>query len=149
MESSIYANMDAAMRDFFKAYEDVSQNKDVMQLSRTTTPDCSRHIYPVTFTESIGKPADWHMSNEEYHGFLALNLPKISNIRYKISETCIDITQRKGSARVVLNTTETSGEHAMEQVWFFDFTDDGAKMKVVGEFLDTVKAASNRKDMPE
>lgn len=141
MASTVYANIEATVKDFLSSYEDAVKTQDAHQLSRTLAPECRRFISPASFPKSQGMPAGMSMSNDEYEAFAGPKVIATESFRYETYNVIIDVAKLKAVAHVVQHNAVGETSFEMEQVWFFNFVDDGTKIREVREFMDTAEVA--------
>ncbi|KAH7130959.1 hypothetical protein EDB81DRAFT_859620 [Dactylonectria macrodidyma] len=123
---------------FILSYKDGAEQNDPAVINRNTTPDCTRHLLPVSLAVSLGAPADFVIDNAEYQRLFASDL-KVGGVQKSvISNLIIDVEARKAAASTVSDMVFKDGEVlVMEHSWFLDFTEDGSKVKKVVEFCDS------------
>ena len=141
MTSKVYSNIEATIQDFLVSYEDAVKSKDAHHLSRTLAPECRRYISPASFPKSQGMPAGISMTNDEYESFAGPKVISTESFRYETYNTIIDVAKLKAVAHVVQHNAVAETSFDMEQVWFFDFVEDGTKIREVREFMDTAEVA--------
>ncbi|KAJ3530483.1 hypothetical protein NM208_g9312 [Fusarium decemcellulare] len=118
--AEIRKTIEASLRHFILAYKDAAEQNDASLVNRNTTPDCTRHLLPVSLCTSLGAPADFVIDNAEYERLTAEDLL----IGGASCMTSSDMVFHDGEVLV------------MEHTWALDFTEDGSKVKKVVEFCD-------------
>ncbi|KAF5005496.1 hypothetical protein FDECE_8074 [Fusarium decemcellulare] len=135
--TEIRKTIEASLRHFILAYKDAAEQNDASLVNRNTTPDCTRHLLPVSLCTSLGAPADFVIDNAEYERLTAEDLLIGGVKRSDISHVVIDVEARKASCMTSSDMVFHDGEVlVMEHTWALDFTDDGSRVKKVVEFCD-------------
>ncbi|KAL6408783.1 hypothetical protein AUP68_07729 [Ilyonectria robusta] len=125
------------LRAFIFAYKDGGEQNDPAIINRDVTADCTRHLLPASLATSLGAPADFVISNDEYQKLFAADLKAGSVQKIVISNLTVDVEARKAAATTVSDMVFKDGETiVMEHSWILDFTEDGSKVKKVIEFCD-------------
>ncbi|KAJ4258271.1 hypothetical protein NW762_008420 [Fusarium torreyae] len=139
--------IEATVASFFAAYEDGKAQNNPSLINRDVTKDCLRYLLPDSFRKSLGLPQDFAMSNEIYEQNYINDL-KIGGVHNTVSsDLTIDLDARKAALTTKSDMIFNEGDTlALEFAWFFDFTEDGSKIKKVMEFVnpDAVRAMEAR-----
>lgn len=136
--SDLYAAMAGTITTFFADYNRAPDDGPSV-LSNTLTPDCRRYLRPYTFTDALGFPQDFYFNNSAYETGIASELTVTQTANWTVLFTSIDAHALKASAfseyRVSLCGTE---EYLIEASWFWDFTEDGSKIRNIIEVLEPI-----------
>lgn len=136
--SNVYAAMASTIQTFFADYNRAPDDGPSV-LSNTLTPDCRRYLRPYTFTDAVGFPRDFYFNNTAYENGIASELSVTQTANWTVLFTSIDVQALKASAfseyRVSLCGTD---EYLVEVSWFWDFIEDGSKIRQILEVLEPI-----------
>lgn len=136
--SNLYAAMAGTIQTFFADY-DRAPDDGPSVLSETLTADCRRYLRPYTFTDALGFPRDFYFNNTAYETGIASELTVTQTANWTVLFTSIDVPNLKASAfseyRVSLCGT---GEYLVEVSWFWDFVENGTKIRNIIEVLEPI-----------
>jgi hypothetical protein len=135
---NLYAAMAGTIQTFFADYTR-APDAGPSVLSNTLTPDCRRYLRPYTFTDAVGFPRDFYFNNTAYEVGIATELGVTQTANWTVPFTSIDVQNLKASAfseyRVRLCGTD---EYLIEISWFWDFVENGTKIRNIIEVLDPI-----------
>lgn len=136
--SHLYAAIASTIQTFFVDYDRAPVDGPSV-LSNTLTPDCRRYLRPYTFTDALGFPRDFYFNNTAYEAGIASELTVTQTANWTVLFTSIDAENLRASAfseyRVSLCGT---GEYLIEVSWFWDFAEDGSKIRSIVEVLEPI-----------
>lgn len=136
--SHLYAAIASTIQTFFVDYDRAPVDGPSV-LSNTLTPDCRRYLRPYTFTDALGFPRDFYFNNTAYEAGIASELTVTQTANWTVLFSSIDAENLKASAfseyRVSLCGT---GEYLIEVSWFWDFAEDGTKIRNIVEVLEPI-----------
>ncbi|USW54665.1 hypothetical protein Slin15195_G079840 [Septoria linicola] len=131
------ARMEATARALISAFEEGGDHEDPSLVNRDVTPDCTRHLLPVSLLEAFGMPADYIFDNASFQATYARDLKALRFKNNVISHLVIDTETRMASFVAKAEICPLEGDaYPYEQTWTLYFNDDGTKVKKVIEFCD-------------
>ncbi|OAA56268.1 hypothetical protein SPI_07879 [Niveomyces insectorum RCEF 264] len=140
MASTLYAAIEATVRDFMASFEDATRLSDPAPLTRACAPDCAWRIAPAAFLLTAGADPDAAMTNAAYEAHMAGELSLLESARCDILQTCVDTAALKATARVAHHLKIPARESVcLEFCWLFELTEDGGKIAKIVQFVDTAE----------
>ncbi|WYZ44435.1 hypothetical protein EsH8_VII_000871 [Colletotrichum jinshuiense] len=136
--SDIRKSIKVTAEAFLASYEDGATQNDPAIINRNVTPDCTRHLLPLSVPEVLGLPADFSIDNATFQEVYAKDIKFLKFRNGVISNLVIDTDARRAaftsvSEVFVVKTEET---YPFECSFTLYFNEDGSKVKKVIEFLD-------------
>lgn len=137
----LYETIEATTRFFLKSYEDAERAKDGGLVIRALHPDCKRQVMPASFLRENPKRGDGSTDNTTYQGEVQWEVEAMDGLKLDIQSVCVDTRRLMSTAHAVFNCHFKSyGWVRMEQVWTFYFTENGAKIIKLDEFVDSFES---------
>ena len=139
--------MEKTIQGFVEGFIRAGQAKNMQLLHSHVTDDCRRYIGPKSFIVPKGAPPDFSMSNDEYAAeFSGMELYQFED--YTIFKQVIDTENLKAVIYAEVFIRFNAGDKASRNfVWFFDFVEDGSKIREVYQHNDTEEANNWLKDI--
>jgi|SRR5687768_4898024 hypothetical protein len=141
--------LEQAMKDtatlYIRSYVDAGTEKNPRLVSKYTTDDCKRHIGPSNMLIAMGAPPELTMTNTEYEATFR-DLRVVSVDSYNVHNLTVDATNRKAACWSVLRGKFIDGTpYDRNHSWFFDFNEDGSKIKEMYNISDMHQALEYQK----
>jgi hypothetical protein len=129
--------METTLRTFLGGYFEASQHEDPSLLSTTLAPTCLRKMLPASFLNTIGMPTDIALDVKSYEDHWKTQLPYAKTISVDVTHLSVDTGNKTGAARSVYVNRFSDGEEiTLDMVWLVKFTEDGAKLTELVEYMD-------------
>ncbi|KAK4042292.1 hypothetical protein C8A01DRAFT_33641 [Parachaetomium inaequale] len=128
-EQSLRQTMETTLRTFLDGYLEASTHEDPSLLSVTLAPTCLRKMLPPSFLKTIGMPTDIALDVKAYENHWKTQLPYAKTVSADVTHLSVDTGNMTGAAR-------DGEEITLDMVWLVSFTEDGAKLTELIEYMD-------------
>jgi hypothetical protein len=142
--SALSLAIENTTKGFLQSYVDAAQTKNTQLVSTYLAEDCRRSIGPPYYLRSVGAPADFTMSNDEYASEFG-TMEFYTFEAHEFYDLTIDTTNLKAGLRSELTGKFIDGKELSRTfVWFLDFNEDGSKIVKVYQHNDAEEGKNFR-----
>ncbi|KAF2481187.1 hypothetical protein BDY17DRAFT_184365 [Neohortaea acidophila] len=150
MASNLYERITQTALEFAHGYDQANCGRDITTLSTALTPTCRRYFAPASLLTQAPALAAGR-SNAEFEAQTQQELTgAMSSWEVEILDLTVDERARKAVVRLVSHATSKRGKtYDFENVFTLFFTEDGAKVEKIVQFVDVGAAGQFMRDEME